>query len=687
MNHYIKLLAFFIAGLVLFSACATTQDTRLNRADLENLQFPELNPYQIPEVEIFELDNGITFYLMEDDEVPLINLNMIVRAGSFMDPDDKVGLASITANVIRNGGSATYPENELNQLLEDRAARIEFGMGFTSGSVSLNALTDDFYDLLPVLLDVMMDPLLPQDKIDLAIRQQRSGISRRNDDAQSIGFREFGRLIYGKDSPQGRQVEHYTLDNINRDDLVAFHQKAYTGENLMIGLVGDFDASEIKSKLEEIFSIVPAGERNEIIMPEVDYEFESSIHFVDKRDVNQSVIVMGHIGGMRDNPDYAALQAMNEVLSGGFSGRLFQNVRSDQGLAYSVFGSYGSGAFAPGQFFAGVFTQSSSTAEAIEAVRREMINLQEEPVSQEELDDTRNAILNSLVFRFDSRARVLRQRMSNDYQGLPEDAFEQYIEELRELTPADIQRVAQQYMRPNEMKILVVGNGGEIGDQLEQFGDIQDVDIAIRRSPPGADLGDPIAGREWLKKMSDAILGSTTVNGYSYEGVGSQGPMEIKESATFRFPDAIRVTQELPQGTLTLNYADGSGSLSMMGQEQPLPPPLISMMREQIQRDYIYLASHASSVPVLKSDVSNDDVIVLLIGQDQGVTLKVDASTNLPYSISYEQMNMMTGQQMELTNIYEQWERVDGVQVARSVTIRSGGEVVGSTRYESFSFE
>lgn len=691
-----KLLILFVA-LVVFSACATQDsartsgdENRLDRADLENLTYPELNPYQIPDIETFELDNGITFYLVEDNEVPLINLNMIVRTGSFMEPDDKVGLASVTANVIRNGGSEAYPENALNQLLEDRAARMEFGMGMTSGSVSLNSLKEDFPDLLPVLVDVMMNPLLPQEKIDLAITQRRSNISRRNDDAQSIGFREFGRLLYGKDSPQGRQVEHYTLDAITRDDLVAFHENAYKGQNLKIGLVGDFNIDEMKTLLEEVFSPIPAGEKNELDFPEVDYDFDSSIHFVDKRDVNQSVIVMGHIGGLRDNPDYAALQAMNEVLSGGFSGRLFQNVRSDQGLAYSVFGSYGSNALYPGQFFAGVFTQSISTADAINAVRREMEKLQEEPVSEKELEDTRNSILNSLVFRYDSRSRVLRERMNNDYLGLPANAFEAYIEELRELTPADIQRVAQEYMRPHQMRILVVGHGGEIGDRLEEFGDIQEVDISIPRTAPGAVAGDAEAGREWIQKVAQSILNGKAVDGYSSESTSVQGGMEIKTSVTMSFPNTVELTQEMPQGTITLNYSDGSGTLSMMGQQQPMPPQLTEMMENQIKRDYIYIARSADEISVLKTDRMEKDgteVIELLIGSDHATKLLVNAETGLPHSMTYQQLNMQTGQEMEITDVYTDWDTISGVSVARTISQKSGGETMGETTYTSFSFD
>lgn len=666
------------------AACATQERTTQGQTaqqgsqsipvDVEGLVYPELNQYQIPDIETFELDNGIKFYLIEDDEVPLINMNVIVRAGSFMDPADKVGLASITANVIRNGGSEAYPENDLNQLLEDRAARIEFGMGRTSGSVSMNALKEDFIDLLPVLVNVMTDPLLPQEKIDLAIRQQRSNISRRNDNPQGIGSREFGKLIYGADSPQARVTELYTLDNITRDAMVEFHSQAYTGENLMIGLVGDFSVDEIRPVLEEIFSQVPAGEKNELAFEEVDYEFESSINFVDKSDINQSVVFMGHIGGLRDNPDYAALQAMNEVLSGGFSGRLFQNVRSDQGLAYSVFGNYGSSALYRGQFFAGVFTRSEATADAINAVRREMIRLQEEPVSAEELEDTRNSILNSLVFRTDSRSRVLSQRMNNEYLGLPADAFERYIDELMEVTPEDIQRVANEYMRPNEMKILVVGNSAELGDQLEQFGTVREVDIEIRDTPPGEEeesvAGDAEAGKEWLNRMAEALLpGGSFDRDFVFEAdnfvQSPMGEITIGVKQTANFQSELLISEvSAPMGEVVMEVRDGSGVMKMGGNEMPMPSAQLEQTKAELYRNYLFLALNSGEIDAEfmgMVEKEGEEFAHIKIDNDFPMELFINPETSLPAMATYRQMDPQQGMRVTVTTHYNEWTENDGV--------------------------
>ncbi len=697
-----KHLSIFILALAFTAACATQERTvqpQSQPVNVEALVYPELNTFVMPELTTFELDNGIKFYLVEDDEVPLINLRMNIRGGSLLVPDDKVGLHSIMTNAMRNGGSEAYPENELNQLLEDRAARIEFGMGLTSGSATLNALNEDFYDLLPVLVDVLMNPMLPEDKIELAIRQTRSGIARRNDDSQQIGFREFTKLIYGDDSPQARTTEHWTLDAITREAIKDFHSKVYSGKNMSIGLVGDFKVDEIRPILEEVFSEIPAGERNELDFAEVEYDFEPEIYFVDKRDVNQSVILMGHIGGMRDNPDYAALQAMNEVLSGGFSGRLFQNVRSDQGLAYSVFGVYGSNAFYPGQFYAGVFTRSEATADAIEAVKREMVRLQEEPVSMEELEDTRNSILNSLVFRNVSRASVLNQRMNNDFLGLPADSFERYIDELREITPEDIQRVAREYMRPGDMKILVVGHGGEIGDQLSRFGNVQEIDITIRRSLEEEEMiaGDADGGSEWLNKMAHAILEDGDIEGtFVQEGsVQLNTPMgainmDRTERINFREGTFLVEMRNTPQGDITIDVSPDAGKVLVGGQEIPLPPAQAQQQIGEYLTHYLNILAHRDSYTAElmgSEEVNGAEAIHLRLRGDRDLNFFLNPDTGLPVKLSYMDFNPMMGDEVEVAMYYEDWQKSDGVAVAYTVSNKVAGEAQATIAITSHSME
>lgn len=443
------------------------------------IDYPELNPFEKPDITEFTLSNGIRFYLVEDHELPLIDLQVIVRTGAVLVPDGKEGLASLTGVVMRTGGTRTIPGDELDELLESRAARMETAIGFTSGSASMNVLREDFDELIPVFRDLLENPSFPEEKIELEMTRMRSVISRRNDQQIPVATREFRRLIYGADSVYGRLIEYETLDRISRQDLVEFHRRSFTGANLMIGVVGDFVTAEMMRKLEAVFSDFPAGEPNRLDFPPIDYRFEPRIHFIDKRDVNQSVVLLGHLGGLRDHPDYARLQLMNRILSDGFSGRLMQIVRSQMGLAYSVFGSWAANFFYPGTFMAGVLTRSATTAQAIEAIIGQIERLQNESVPQDELERARERFLNSVVFQYDSRASVLMERMTYDYAGMPPDSFDRLVEEIRQVTAEEIREAAERWLRPGALQILVVGNGAEIGDQLERFGTVNEIDITI----------------------------------------------------------------------------------------------------------------------------------------------------------------------------------------------------------------
>lgn len=469
-----KKIKFFILLFISLSASSVLAQKRYDQ-----LTYPKLKAYQIPKIETFQLKNGIKFYLVQDNELPLINVHVMLRSGSVLEPADKTGLAEMTAGVMRDGGSVKYPANALNKLLEDKAAHFTLGMGFTSGSANLNILKEDFDAILPVFVDVLEHPAFPDDKIALNRKQIKSMISRRNDNNQGIADREFSRLIYGENSVYGRLEQYQTIDNITKSDLINFHKKAFTGRNMMIGVVGDFDFKTMKKKLRKAFSKVPAGQPNSLSFPKVNYHFGQSVSFINKPDANQSVVYMGHIGGLRNNPDYAALQLMNEVLSGGFSGLLMQHVRTDLGLAYAVFGRYESNVFYPGIFYTGVLTKSSTTAQAIDAIQHEIVQLQDKPISQKRLNDVKDQFMNSLVFHYDTKSKILNQRMYYDYTGLPEDTFDKFVENVKKVTISDIQRVAKKYLKPGQLQILVVGNGKEIGNQLQKYGTVNKIDITI----------------------------------------------------------------------------------------------------------------------------------------------------------------------------------------------------------------
>ncbi|MEY3328182.1 MAG: hypothetical protein RLZZ115_1063 [Cyanobacteriota bacterium] len=202
-----------------------------------DLTFPPLPTIELPDYERYQLDNGIIVYLVEDHELPLVGGSALFRTGDRFEPADKVGLASITAEVMRNGGTRQNSGDELNQLLEQKAASVEVGISTTSGSVGFSGLTEDLDLVFGLFTDVIRNPLFPQDQLDLAKTQAKGGIARRNDNPGDIASREFVKLIYGVDSPYARITEYSTLKNISRESLVDFYEKYFHPETMILGIV------------------------------------------------------------------------------------------------------------------------------------------------------------------------------------------------------------------------------------------------------------------------------------------------------------------------------------------------------------------------------------------------------------------------------------------------------------------
>lgn len=445
-----------------------------------DLQFPELPEISIPEYERYELENGMVVYLMEDHELPLVSGSAFIRTGSRFEPGEEAGLANITGTVMRSGGTVSHPPDHLNELLEQRAASVETGIGESSGSASFEALSEDLETVFDLFADVLQNPAFREDKLELAKSQIAGGIARRNDDPGDIASREFSKVLYGEESPYARTVEYETLANISREDVVNFYKKYYHPENVILGIYGDFDSAKMKQLLEKEFgnwkpnkmAVTPP-------IPNASQQQKGGIYVVDQPHLTQSNILMGHLGGQYNNPDYPKLSVLNEVLNG-FGGRLFNEVRSRQGLAYSVYGYWSPRYDYDGMFIAGGQTRSDATVPFIKSVLAEIEDIRTTPITPEELTAAKESILNSFVFQFQDPSQTLSRLMRYEYYGYPEDFLLQYKEGVENTTIEDVLRVANQYLQPDQIVTLVVGNPEEIEPSLSSLGlEMKRVDVSI----------------------------------------------------------------------------------------------------------------------------------------------------------------------------------------------------------------
>ena len=445
----------------------------------QDLKYPILNDIRVPEVEQVTLSNGMKLFVLEDHELPLIHLSARIRVGSIDESPEKVGLASLTGTVMRTGGTHSRTGEEIDEELERIAASVETGIGLNSGSASMSVLTKDLGTGLAILADILMNPAFPEEMIQLGKLRQRSAISRRNDSVNRLASREFGKLIYGADSPYARSAEYATIDSITREDLISFHQRFFYPNNMMLAVWGDFQTPDMIQKIEGAFAGWEKRELQVSLPPEVNYEFRKTVNLIQKDDVNQTNIYMGHIGGLRNDPDYFALVLMNRILGSGFTSRLFKEVRSRQGLAYSVFGYYSANFDHEGIFYIGCQTKSETTVQAIRALTAEVEKMAASEVSDEELELARESYLNAFVFNFDSKGEIVNRLMTYAYFGYPLDFLEKAKEKIEKVTKSDILRVVRKHLHPDKMQILAVGRSQDFDEPLSVLGPVNQMDITI----------------------------------------------------------------------------------------------------------------------------------------------------------------------------------------------------------------
>jgi zinc protease len=585
--------------LLLLMLAASTAFMSLARAGAQatswqQVPIPPLPSFKPQQPKRIELPNGMIIFLQEDHELPLIDGVARIRGGSVNEPAAKAGLIDIYSEVWRTGGTKTQTGDQLDDSLEVRAAKVETGGSTDSTTISWSCLKGDFDDVFKVFADVLQNPEFRADKLDIAQKAEFDAISRRNDQVGEIAGRETVKLAYGPDNPYAHVPEYATVTAITRQDLLDWHGKYAHPNNIILGVSGDFDSTAMEAKLRAAFGSWPKGPA----APKNNIKYapaKPGYYLVPKDDVNQSTIHMIGLGTTRDNPDYYALSVFNEAFGGGFSSRLFNDIRTKRGLAYSVGGGVGTNFGHPGILQISIGTKSQSTIEAIQAAAEDIDNLTKQPITDDEIQRAKDAILNAFIFRLDSPDKILSERMTYEYYGYPPDWLDKYQAEIKKVTAPDVNRVATKYLHRDQLAVLVVGNAKEFDKPLSSLGPVKEVDIAIP-PPPAAkeDTAKPTAsnpeGKALAEKVAAAMGGlpklqsikTMRVSISESDSGGPPSPVDV----TLAFPDRMHVEVQTPQGKLTIVTAPDSAFMSMAGMgARSMPPAQTTEMLSQLHHD------------------------------------------------------------------------------------------------------
>ena len=457
-----------------------------NLPSYKDLKFGQLPPINPPVPTEVTLSNGLRVFLLEDHELPLVSGTALIRTGNLFDPANKKGLAGITGDVLRSGGTTSKTGDQIDVELENVAASVESSIGETQGNLTFSCLKDNLDQVLKVFDEVLTSPAFREEKVELSKTQVASEISRRNDDAHGIAEREFQDLVYGRGTPYGWRVEYADIANIQRQDLVDFYHRYYFPANILLQIHGDFSTAEMKAKLEQIFGAWKYTQPAVPAFPKVSAKPAPGVFLAAKTDVTQTFFDVGHLGGELRDKDYPALEVAAEILGGSFSSRLFRTVRTAHGWAYAISASWSAQYDHPGLFHIGGSTQSAHTVDTLKAIREELDKIRTSEVTDEELQSARDTVLNGFVFFFDRPSKTINRVMQYEYYGYPKDFIFQYQKAIAAVTKADVLRVAKQYLKPEDLTFVAAGNPGEFGTPLTTLGlKVEPIDLSIPE-PPGA---------------------------------------------------------------------------------------------------------------------------------------------------------------------------------------------------------
>ena len=405
------------------------------------------------------LPGGGVVFIVEDHALPLVDVSVLVRTGSYLDPPGKAGLAALTGSQMRAGGTASHSAADFDEEAAFLAAQISSSIGDTMGQAALNCLTKDLDVALDLLFDMLRRPRFDQDRLDLAKSQMLQAMERRNDSTGGIEGREWGRLMRGDTHFSTRPATRASLDSISREDLLAFHERYYHPGGFVFAVSGDVEPEAVLAKLSARLEGWQASSEPVPDVPAPAHDPPPALYGVDKPDVNQGRVSIGHLGTTRDNPDRYPLLVMNDILGGGgFTSRLLTRVRSDEGLAYSARSSFGMGTYYDGVFRVAYQSRSETVARAAAIVLEEVERMRSEPVSESELSTAVASFVETFTRNFSSAAATAGLFARDEYTGRDPEYLARYRERISAVTADDVLRVAREYLHPDRLVMLIVGN-------------------------------------------------------------------------------------------------------------------------------------------------------------------------------------------------------------------------------------
>ena len=414
---------------------------------------------KLPPVQKQKLSNGLDVWIVEQHEVPMVQINLIVRAGSAADPAGKYGMASMTANMLDEGAGGKSAL-ELADAVEFLGAQLSTSSTFDYSAVRLSTPVARLADALPLMADVVMSPSFPSTELERLRKERLTRLLQARDDPSAIVEIAFPRLVFGDKHRYGTAAAGGTpeVKAMTLDDVRSFYGAFYRPEQSTLLVVGDITPAAVIPLLERTFGQwKPTGPAVKATpLPAAAQLTKRQIYIIDKPGAAQSQIRIGWVGVPRSTPDYPTLQVLNTILGGSFTSRLNTNLRETHGYAYGAFSGFEE-RISPGAFSARAGVQTDKTAEALKEFFNEFMGILK-PIPGEELEKAKNYVALGFPAEFESTGDLAQKLEEQVVHNLPEEYFPSYIRSVVQVTGPGVEKAATQYIQPDKFAVVVVGD-------------------------------------------------------------------------------------------------------------------------------------------------------------------------------------------------------------------------------------
>ena len=433
----------------------------------------EVLKVKLPKAFETKLSNGLQVIVLEQHKLPTFSMQMIVLSGGLTDPQDQLGAAQFTASLLREG-TKTRSSKQIAEQVDSLGASLGAISGLSSPTSSVNAsgLTDNFDQIMELFADVILNPSFPADEFNKLKTRSLAQLRQQRSNPSFLATEMFQKVMYGSHPAARVALAAEEIQRMTPEALRKFHALNYKPNNAIFAIVGDVKPAEIVAKLEKTFGAWQRGDAPQTNIPKVSETGPSKIYLINRASSVQTNLLLGNLTIERTDPDYYALDVMNQVVGGGASARLFLNLREDKGYTYGAYSRFSASRYR-GTFRANTEVRTEVTKGSMDELMYELKRIRDEKVAEEEFDRAKRTIIGSFALQLESPQGLLGNIITQKLEGLAADYWDTYTQKIAAITADDVQRVAKKYLDLSRLQIVAVGDASKIAEVLKHYGTVE----------------------------------------------------------------------------------------------------------------------------------------------------------------------------------------------------------------------